>query len=121
MDPRHRLTAATAFKRARQRGRSWGNALLVLHAVRGDEATTRYGFAVSRRVGNAVVRNRVRRRLREIARRRLGQVPPGWEVVLTARPATAAVPYAELARAADDLLRRAGLLSGPGGPGEGDP
>jgi ribonuclease P protein component len=111
MQPEHRLRASADFERARRRGRSWGNALLVLHAVRGAEARTRCGFAVSRRVGKAVVRNRVRRRLREIMRRRLADAPAGWDLVLTARPAAAGAPYAELAGAADDLLRRASLAA----------
>lgn len=83
--------------------------MLVLHAVRGEGTTARCGFALPRRVGNAVVRNRIRRRLREIARRRLGAVAPGWDLVLTARPAAAGAPSTELALATDDLLRRAGV------------
>ncbi len=108
----HRLRAASEFERARKRGRSWGNALLVLHAVRGSDDTTRCGFSVSRRVGGAVVRNRVRRRLREIVRRRLSDLPAGWLLVVSARPQTATAPFAELTRATEDLLGRAGLLSG---------
>jgi ribonuclease P protein component len=121
MQPEHRLRASADFERARRRGRSWGNALLVLHAVRGDEARTRCGFAVSRRVGKAVVRNRVRRRLREIVRRRLADTPAGWDLVFTARPAAASAPYADLAGAADDLLRRASLGAPNAGPAGGEP
>src|SRR5690349_293736 len=111
MEPQHRLREPAAFERARRRGRTWGNALLVLNAVRADPPQTRCGFVVSRRVGKAVVRNRVKRRLREIVRRRLPGVPGGWELVLSARPSTAAAPYLRLAGAVDDLLQRAGLLS----------
>jgi ribonuclease P protein component len=74
-----------------------------------------------------VVRNRVRRRLREILRPRMARVPAGWDLVFTARPAAAAASSADLAGAADDLLRRASLLTAepprpearpapPGGP-----
>jgi ribonuclease P protein component len=118
MEPQHRLREPAAFERARRRGRTWGNALLVLNAVRADPPQTRCGFVVSRRVGKAVVRNRVKRRLREIVRRRLPGVRGGWELVLSARPSTAAAPYLRLAGAVDDLLQRAGLLSAspPGAP-----
>jgi ribonuclease P protein component len=116
MEPQHRLRETAAFERARRRGRTWGNALLVLNAVRADGPESRCGFAVSRRVGKAVQRNRVKRRLREIVRRRLPAIPSGWDLVLNARPATAAAPYARLAGAVDDLLHRAGLLTGAAAP-----
>ena len=117
MEAQHRLRASADFERARRRGRSWGNALLVLHACGGSDAGPRCGFSVSRRVGKAVVRNRVRRRLREILRPRMARVPAGWDLVFTARPAAAAASSADLAGAADDLLRRAALLTaGPPRP-----
>ena len=84
--------------------------MLVLHAVRTPESTWRCGFSVSRRVGNAVTRNRVRRRLREIVRRHLTTVAPGWDLVITARPASAGAPFGALSQSADELLRRAGLV-----------
>ncbi len=132
MQPQHRLRETAAFERARRRGRTWGNALLVLNAVRADPPQTRCGFVVSRRVGKAVERNRVKRRLREILRRRVTAMAPGWDLVFSARPATASTAYGPLAAAVDDLLRRAGLLNasapraGAGGatdegPAEGPP
>jgi ribonuclease P protein component len=116
MQPQHRLRETAAFERARRRGRTWGNALLVLNAVRADPPLTRCGFVVSRRVGKAVERNRVKRRLREILRRRLPAMVPGWDLVFSARPATASAPYARLAEAIDDLLRRAELLTASAPP-----
>jgi ribonuclease P protein component len=71
---------------------------------------SRYGFTVSRRVGKAVVRNRVRRLLREILR----QTPlqPGWDIVFIARAAAARASYASLGKSTRGLLLRAGLLMG---------
>jgi ribonuclease P protein component len=111
MEAQHRLRASADFERARRRGRSWGNALLVLHASSGSDTGPRCGFSVSRRVGKAVVRNRVRRRLREILRARMVRIPAGWDLVFTARPAAAGASSVQLAGAADDLLRRAALLT----------
>src|SRR5919202_3894793 len=99
MQPQHRLRARADFERARRRGRSWGSPLLGLTAVRNDLELTRCGFVVSRRVGKAVVRNRVRRRLREIIRRRLPQIEAGWDVVFSARPAAARATSDDLWRA----------------------
>ncbi|MDQ3702697.1 MAG: ribonuclease P protein component [Chloroflexota bacterium] len=113
MEPQHRLRAAKDFERARKQGRSWGSALLVLHAVHLPlpHQATRCGFSVSRRVGGAVVRNRVRRRLRDIVRRRMSVLPAGWLLVITARPPAAKAPTTELTLALDGLLQRAGLRS----------
>ncbi len=107
MERCHRLRRSADFARVRERGRSWPHALLVLSAGRNEAGDTRFGFIVSRRVGNAVVRNRVRRRLREVVRRHLGQFPAGWDVVLVARPAIARADFAEIEQAFLQVLSRA--------------
>ena len=71
---------------------------------------TRVGFSVSRRVGGAVVRNRVKRRLRELMRRMLADIAPGYDLVVTARPDAANTPIATLDQELRALLRRARLL-----------
>jgi ribonuclease P protein component len=69
----------------------------------------RYGFVTSKKVGNAVVRNRTRRRLQESLR--LTSIEPGWDVVVSAKSKAAEADYHELNRAAVELLARAGILS----------
>ncbi|MGF1484943.1 MAG: ribonuclease P protein component [Opitutales bacterium] len=59
-------------------------------------ATARLGIVASRKVGNAVTRNRIKRRFREIFRRHPGLLPEGCDVVVVARPSTAAADYATL-------------------------
>ncbi len=71
---------------------------------------SRYGFTVSRRVGKAVVRNRVKRLLREILRQT--QLKPGWDIVFIARPSAARANYESLGKSVRGLLFRAGLLVG---------
>jgi ribonuclease P protein component len=68
---------------------------------------SRYGFSVSRRVGKAVVRNRVKRLLREITRQL--ELPAGWDMVFIARVPAAKAGYAELEKAVLSLLNEAGL------------
>jgi len=70
---------------------------------------TRIGFSVSKRVGGAVTRNLVKRRLREAARHRLAALASGWDLVLTARPSAASVGYPLLVAELDDLFTRAGV------------
>lgn len=73
------------------------------------EAPTRIGFSVSKRVGDAVTRNRVKRRLREAVRRTLADLPPGWDIVLVARSAAATADYTTLDATVRELLARARL------------
>lgn len=73
-----------------------------------DLSRPRFGFAVGRKVGNAVIRNRVRRRLREAAR--LSGAAGGADVVVIARARARGASYQELERALQELLRTAGLL-----------
>ena len=54
-------------------------------SVRGETQRSRVGITVSRRVGNAVVRNRIKRWVREFTRRRMGSLPRVWDVVIIAR------------------------------------
>ncbi|BCJ38876.1 hypothetical protein Athai_63790 [Actinocatenispora thailandica] len=67
----------------------------------------RFGFAVSRAVGNAVIRNKVRRRLRHLASERLDQLPAGTTVLVRALPAAAARSFQQLGRDLDAALTAA--------------
>ena len=86
---------------------------LVLQALaRGDDGPARLGFTVTKKIGNAVARNRTRRRLKEAARLALaGRAPQGVDLVLIGRAATAARDFAALQddvrRALDHVLRLA--------------
>jgi ribonuclease P protein component len=72
--------------------------------------TARAGFVVSKAVGNAVIRNRVRRRLRHLVRERVGALPPGATLVVRAQPGAALASYPQLGLDLDAALRAA---SGP--------
>jgi ribonuclease P protein component len=80
---------------------------MVLHVAPNDLELTRVGITVSRRVGKAAVRNRVRRRLREAMRPRLQALPGGRDVLIVARPASASATWQELNDALEVLLERA--------------
>ena len=104
-----RLTKATDFAAARREGKSWSDNLLVLMARRNDLDVARFGFSVGRRVGKAVVRNAVRRRIREAAR--LTPVRNGWDLVFVARRDAASADFHQLRRSLTGLLHRSGMLA----------
>ncbi|MGI9172969.1 MAG: ribonuclease P protein component [Chthoniobacterales bacterium] len=106
-----RLKRSRDFGRVRIEGRTTRGRLLMLGVLQPEtEKAFRLGFVTSRRVGGAVVRNRVRRRLREIARRYQHElVAPLWLVVI-ARPAAATATSAQLEEEWLRLGRRASIL-----------
>lgn len=86
--------------------------LLVIRTRRTDLEVTRFGLSTGRKLGGAVVRNRVRRRLREALRVMAPSFQPGWDVLIIARPAIAAADHRALVAALTRLLRRGGVLGG---------
>ena len=115
-----RLRRSTDFQRVRAARRSWALPLLVLYTAPNELSQPRLGVTVSRQVGKAVVRNLVRRRLREAVRLRLPLLlagpKPGTDLVLVARPPSAQADWSALREAVDELLRRARLLAAQPGP-----
>ena len=106
-----RLQLSRDFARVRQEGRTLRGGLLMLGVLSVDtEAVFRVGLVTSKRVGGAVVRNRVRRRLREIVRRHQHALGSGLWLVLIARPAAASASPAALEDEWLRLLGRASIL-----------
>jgi ribonuclease P protein component len=106
LDRRHRLTSSAGFAEATRRGRRAGSRTLVVHLVAAGTADPQVGVVVSRAVGGAVVRNRVKRRLRHLVRARLGRLPRSTMVVLRALPPAAGASSARLAGDLDSALSR---------------
>lgn len=109
MERKYRLKLNADFQRVRREGKVWMNDLMVLCALPNNLELSRFGFAVSRRIGKAVVRNQIKRRMREAVRLRQSVIPGGWDLVFIARSAITERTYADIARAIENLLRRANL------------
>ena len=105
----HRLRDGSEFRAASRGGRRAGSRTLVLHLLLVEDGSgPRVGFVVSKAVGNAVVRNRVKRRLRHLAREHLRSLPGSAVLVVRALPASASATSAELDA---DLVRCLGKVT----------
>lgn len=107
---RYRVRTNKRFQEIRRQGRSYANHLLVLCALPNNLPYSRFGFAVNSRMGNAVRRNRIKRRLREIMRLQQESIQSGWDIVLIARQPIRSADYHEMETACARLLRRAQLF-----------
>jgi ribonuclease P protein component len=92
------------------KGKAWSGKEIIVRTLPNTLNSSRFGFVVSRRVGKAVVRNHVKRLLREIVRPML--VKPGWDIVIIARIPAAATNFDDLGKSVRVLLARAGLCGG---------
>lgn len=107
-----RLRRTSEFAATYASGRSFPDSLVVLHvlALPNRPGSSQVGFSVGKKVGNAVVRNRVKRRLRAIVADLLPELVPDHRLVFGVRGRAAQASYSELAGAVVRVLERAGLL-----------
>lgn len=87
----------------------FANGCLVVYARRNRTDTNRVGITVSKKLGHAVVRNRVRRRIREVYRLNEEKFAPGWDIVVVARTKAIKVDFATLTDAFLSLAEKAGF------------
>jgi len=112
------LRSVADFQHIQSQSRSRAHPLLLLRYRRNGLERTRYGISTSRKVGSAVIRNGVRRRLRTILRVLDPALEPGFDILLVARPASSTVKQSELEVALRQMLHGAKLLDGGGRAGQ---
>lgn len=111
MDRQLRLHRNADFQRLRRDGLVKRHPDLLLSYIPNNLPHNRYGFITAKRLGKAVVRNRIRRLLREAVRLHHPQVKPGYDMVFIARPAIVGKPFDYIQRIVYELSRRAGILN----------
>jgi ribonuclease P protein component len=105
------LARTAEFARVREQGRPFHGRTMLLGVLEtGDAGATRTGIVTSRRIGTAVVRNRVRRRLREIVRHARPELREGLWLVIVAKPLAARADYDVLRDEWTQLAQRGGLF-----------
>ncbi|MBI5303836.1 MAG: ribonuclease P protein component [Chloroflexi bacterium] len=97
------------FQRAWDGGKSWSHPLVILRIRTNSLSINRFGFVAGKKLGNAVARNRAKRRLREAMRHRLTQIASGYDIIVIARTGVVRATFNELDTAIETLIQRAGL------------
>jgi len=110
MERKERITKPRQYAEVYERGRSYPSEFIVLRTLPNNLDYSRYGLSISKKVGNAVTRNKLKRRLREI--NRVESFKPGWDIVFILRPAAAEVSFSSLKKSVETLLIKADILEG---------
>ncbi|MBO4848239.1 MAG: ribonuclease P protein component [Clostridia bacterium] len=98
------------FRRVYRNGKTAGSHTLVLIYLSGRQPEKKIGFAVGKKIGNAVVRNRVKRRLREAVTPLLPEIAPGCRLIFIARLPILDASFQEIESTVRRLVQKAGLL-----------
>lgn len=107
------LTENKQFKKVYSKGRSLTNNLLVLYYLKNNLSGIRLGITVNKKVGKAVVRNRIRRLIKENYRLRERYIKEGYDIVIVSRVRAKEATYNEISGSMHNLLKRSGLLKVP--------
>ena len=110
MNIRSTLKKNSDFRRLYAKGKSAVTPYMVVYCRRGKGSENRLGYTVSTKLGHAVVRNRVRRRLREIYRLNSPALKTGWDIIIVARSRCVGAKYSAMDAAFMTACRKLGLV-----------
>lgn len=110
LSPERRITSAEDFRRVYSEGKGVRGRFLTLRFAAGKGARTRFGLAPARKIKSAVMRNRAKRRLRELCRAYLDEVKDSFDVVINIKREAVDASFEELRKDFLSVMRKAGLL-----------
>ena len=110
MKKKYRLRKRRDFGYTYRKGKSLANSCLVLFFRKNNQNLSRVGFSISKKYGNAVQRNKIKRRLREIYRVRLDKIRTGYDLIFIVRIRARDASFAKLENQMENLLKRASLF-----------
>ena len=110
MNKRYRLRNNREFKKVYDGGKNFWNRNLILYRKRNKLQETRLGITITKKFGNAVTRNRVKRRLKEIYRMNLYRVRDGYDIIIIPKKNVIDLSYEDLKSALEHILKISKLL-----------
>jgi ribonuclease P protein component len=105
------LTRSTDFQRVKRTGNSFANPFMVLIAAPNNLSFSRFAIAAGRSVGNAVLRNRAKRRLRSCLETITLKVQPGWDLIIYGRKPLVMEKFSKVRQATNEIFQKANLFS----------
>ncbi len=109
MEKPYKIKKSRLFKKVYTMGRYFAEKYTVLYILKNKEEYNMVGYSVSKKVGNSVIRNRVKRLMRENFRRVSGDIKPGHYIVFTARISCKDANYYDIKESMERALKRAKL------------
>jgi len=110
MDKTNRLRKNEDFKKVYKYGKSYYNRNLIMYIRKNDLEYSRIGFTVTKKIGNSVVRNKIRRRIKEIVRKNLGNIMDGYDIILIPKKNVIDISFQELESAIFHIFKLANIL-----------
>ncbi|MBZ2175698.1 ribonuclease P protein component [Schnuerera sp. xch1] len=114
MDKKFRLRSNQEFKKVYQNGKNYWNRNLIMYARRNGLDYSRIGFTVTKKIGNSVVRNRVKRRMKEIFRKNFDNIKGKYDIILIPKKNVVNIKYSDLESAMLHILKLANILKDKG-------
>ena len=105
----HKLRKNYEFKKVYAEGRYYVEKYVVMYIILNNSASNRVGFSVSKKVGNSVVRNKVKRLMKEVYRQFAGNSKQGYDMVFTARVGSGSADYSKIENNIKSILKKAKL------------
>ena len=96
MDKVNRLRSNMEFKKVYSGGKNYWNKYLIIYVRKNNLNYTRIGYSISKKVGNSVVRNKIRRRMKEIYRLKLNNIKEGYDIIIIPKRNAVNISYLEL-------------------------
>lgn len=110
MEKRYRLRNNREFKKVYNKGKNFWNRNLILYKNENKLEVSRLGITITKKFGNAVVRNRAKRRLKEIYRLYLYRIKDGYDIIIIPKKNVIDLSYEDLKSALEHILRISKLL-----------
>lgn len=105
MEKKHRIRKNMEFKKVYKIGKNYWNRNLVLYVSKNNLDNTRIGFTLTKKIGNAVTRNKVRRKMKEICRLNFNNIKEGYDLIFIAKKSTVNLSYDELEKSIIHILK----------------
>lgn len=114
MDKRYRLRNNEDFKKVYKNGKSYWNRNLVMYLRKNGLGYSRVGFTVTKKIGNSVVRNKIRRRMKEILRKNFDNIKGEYDIILIPKKNVVDIDFKTLESAMIHILKLSGVFKNSG-------